>query len=54
MTEIKDILKLVALVCLFFAFIFAFFVPLKSIAFCVIYFACALSDISINQTVKKK
>ena len=52
--EIKDILKLVALACLFFAFVFAFFAPFNSIAFCVIYFACAVSDISINHNTVNK
>lgn len=45
--EIKDYLKLLALISINIAFVCAFIFPLKSLAFCLIYICCGLSDIRI-------
>lgn len=46
--EIKTYLKLIALIVLHIAIVFAFINPMTTFALCTIYLCCALSDINIG------
>lgn len=51
---IKEVLKLLALVSIFIAFVYGFINPIKSAAFVFIYIACGLSDMTITHNKNQK
>ena len=52
--EIKDLLKILALISIFTAFVYGFINPIKSASFVFIYIVCGISDMTITHNKVQK